>query len=51
MPDLQGCVAAASTREAGLVEIRAAIQFHLKGLASDGLVAPASSSSVEMMSL
>jgi len=27
-----GCVAAASSREAVLVEIRAAIQFHLEGL-------------------
>ena len=32
VPDLPGCVAAASTREAVLVEIRAAIQFHLEGL-------------------
>jgi predicted RNase H-like HicB family nuclease len=34
-----------------LHEIRAAIQFHLEGLASDGFVAPASSSSVEMVSV
>ena len=32
VPDLPGCVAAASSREAVLVEIRAAIQFHLEGL-------------------
>jgi predicted RNase H-like HicB family nuclease len=51
VPDLPGCVAAASTREAVLVEIRAAIQLHLEGLASDGFVAPASSSSVEMVSV
>jgi predicted RNA binding protein YcfA (HicA-like mRNA interferase family)/predicted RNase H-like HicB family nuclease len=51
VPDLPGCVAAASSREAVLVEIRAAIQFHLEGLASDGFVAPASSSSVEMVSV
>ena len=50
-PDLPGCVAAASTREAVLVEIRAAIQFHLEGLASEGQVAPASSSSVGMVSV
>lgn len=50
-PDLPGCVAAASGREAVLVEIRAAIQFHLEGLASDGFVAPASSSSVETVSV
>jgi predicted RNase H-like HicB family nuclease len=51
VPDLPGCVAAASSREAVLVEIRAAIQFHLEGLASEGQVAPASSSSVEMVSV
>ena len=49
VPDLPGCVAAGSTREAVLGEIRAAIQLHLDGLARDGLVAPASSSSVEMV--
>jgi predicted RNase H-like HicB family nuclease len=32
VPDLPGCVAAASSREAVLVEIRAAIQFQLEGL-------------------
>jgi predicted RNase H-like HicB family nuclease len=51
VPDLPGCVAAASTRQAVLAEIRAAIQFHLEGLASEGLALPASSSSVEMVSV
>ena len=51
VPDLPGCVAAASTRQAVLAEIRAAIQFHLEGLASEGLAVPASSSSVEMVSV
>ena len=51
VPDLPGCVAAASSRKAVLVEIRAAIQFHREGLASDGCVAPASSSSVELVSV
>jgi predicted RNase H-like HicB family nuclease len=51
VPDLPGCVAAASTREGVLAEIRGAIQFHLEGLASEGQVAPASSSSVEMVSV
>jgi hypothetical protein len=36
-------------RPAGLCG--AAIQFHLEGLASDGFVAPASSSSVAMVSV
>jgi predicted RNase H-like HicB family nuclease len=51
VPDLPGCVAAAPSREAVLVEIRDAIQFHLEGLASEGQGAPASSSSVEMVSV
>jgi len=51
VPDLPGCVAAAPSREAVLVEIRDAIQFHLEGLASEGQVAPASSSSVEMVNM
>ena len=51
VPDLPGCVAAAPTRDAVLAEIRAAIQFHLEGLASEGQVVPASSSSVEMVSV
>ena len=51
VPDLPGCVAAASTRQAVLAEIRAAIQFHLEGLASEGLAVPASRSSVEMVSV
>ena len=49
VPDLPGCVAVGSTREAVLAEIRAAIQLHLDGLARDDLVAPASSSSVEIV--
>ena len=51
VPDLPGCVAAASTRQAVLAEIRAAIQFHLEGLARKGLAVLVSSSSVEMVSV
>ena len=42
VPDLPGCVAAASSREAVLVEIRAAIQFHQEGLTSEGQAATVS---------
>lgn len=49
VPDLPGCVATAASRDAVLAEIRAAIQFHLEGLARDGQAVPASSSSVEMV--
>ncbi len=51
VPDLPGCVATAATRDAVLAEIRAAIQFHLEGLATDSQPAPAPSSSVEMVSV
>jgi hypothetical protein len=44
-------VAAASAWEAVLAEIRAAIQFQLEGLASEGQVAPAYSSSVVIASV
>ena len=45
VPDLPGCVAAADTREAVLVLIREAIEFHIEGLRQDGLPIPLPSSS------
>jgi predicted RNase H-like HicB family nuclease len=36
VPDLPGCVAAASTLEDVKREIRKAIRFHIEGLAEDG---------------
>lgn len=35
VPDLPGCVATVASREAVLAQIRAAIAFHLEGLAAD----------------
>ena len=35
VPDLPGCVATGPSREQVLVEIRAAMAFHLQGLAAD----------------
>jgi len=35
VPDLPGCVATGASREAVLAQIRAAIAFHLEGLAAD----------------
>jgi len=35
VPDLPGCVATGQSRDAVLAEIRAAIAFHLEGLAAD----------------
>jgi predicted RNase H-like HicB family nuclease len=40
VPDLPGCVATAPTVEAIEEEIRAAIRFHIDGLAADGLDPP-----------
>lgn len=47
VPDWQGCVAAADTREEVLYLIRQAIQFHLEEMESDGLAVPEPSSSAE----
>jgi predicted RNase H-like HicB family nuclease len=45
VPDLPGCIAAAETRDAVLVLIREAIEFHIEGLKEDGLPIPVPSSS------
>jgi predicted RNase H-like HicB family nuclease len=47
VPDLPGCVAAASTIEEVEKEIREAIEFHIEGMRKDGEAAPQPSSSVE----
>jgi predicted RNase H-like HicB family nuclease len=39
-PDLPGVMALADTEEAVLVEMRAAVKFHLDGLREDGLPVP-----------
>ena len=40
VPDLPGCVAAGSTREAVLAEIREAIAFHIESLREHGEPVP-----------
>ena len=45
-PDLPGCVATGASRDAVLAEIRAAIAFHLEGLAADAEPQPVLRSSV-----
>ena len=40
VPDLPGCVATGSTRQAVVQEIRSAIRFHLDGLAEDAAPVP-----------
>lgn len=47
VPDLPGCVATAATPEDVEREIRAAIRFHLDGLAEDGQEAPIPTSRAE----
>ena len=46
VPDLPGCVAKASSRDAVLSAIREAIVFHLEGLAADAEPQPPLRSSV-----
>jgi len=47
VPDLPGCVAAGETREEALRLIREAIEFHLEGLAAEGLPVPEAASTAE----
>ena len=47
VPDLPGCVATGETVAAVEREIRAAIRFHLDGLAEDRAAVPAPSSIIE----
>jgi predicted RNase H-like HicB family nuclease len=46
VPDLPGCVATGASRTGVLAEIRAAIAFHLEGLAADAEPQPTLRSSV-----
>jgi predicted RNase H-like HicB family nuclease len=45
-PDVLGCVATGSTREEAEVEMRAALQLHLKGMREDGVTLPIPSTSI-----
>ena len=47
VPDLPGCVATAASVEAIEEDIRAAIRFHIDGLAADGLDIPEPTSIAE----
>ena len=49
VPDLPGCIAAAASREEVARLIHKAIQFHLDGLAEDGLPIPLPHSSSEVV--
>ena len=47
VPDLPGCVAAASTKEEVLKLIQEAIEFHIEGLRAEGEPVPEPSSIIE----
>ncbi len=47
VPDLPGCVTTGQTVEETEQQIRAAIEFHLRGMREDGLPIPAPRSHVE----
>jgi predicted RNase H-like HicB family nuclease len=47
VPDLPGCIATAATVAAVEEEIRAAIRFHIDGLAADGAEVPEPTSLAE----
>ena len=49
VPDLPGCVATASTREAALEEIRGAIEFHIEGMREDGEPIPKPTTTAEVV--
>jgi predicted RNase H-like HicB family nuclease len=49
VPDLPGCVAAGSTRNEVVRQIRGAIEAHLEGLRNDGRPIPAPAFSVELV--
>ena len=51
VPDLPGCVATGDTRAAVLTEIKAAIAFHLEGLAQDAEKLPPQRTSVATVTL
>jgi predicted RNase H-like HicB family nuclease len=48
-PDLDGCVAAADTRDETIALMQEAIAFHLEGLAAEGLPAPIPHSEAEVV--
>lgn len=49
VPDLPGCVATGSTREAVMEEIREAIAFHIESLRENGEPVPELQSTAEMV--
>jgi predicted RNase H-like HicB family nuclease len=51
VPDLPGCVATGDTRDEVLVQIRAAIAFHLEGMAADAASPPAPRTSVATVTI
>ena len=51
VPDLPGCVATGETIEEAELQIREAIDLHLRGMREDGLPIPEPSSSVDYVEI
>jgi len=51
VPDLPGCVAAATTRARALKLIREAIEFHIEGLHAEGLPVPKALSTADYVEI
>jgi predicted RNase H-like HicB family nuclease len=49
VPDLQGCVAAAKTRDEVVTLIQEAIEFHIEGLKQSGAPVPMPTSQSELV--
>ena len=50
-PDLPGCVATGSTIKETLLHMRSAIEFHIKGLANEGISIPEPSSKIKYVEI
>lgn len=51
VPDLQGCIATGRTKEETKKNIHEAIEFHLEGLALEGIAIPMPTTEGELMSV
>lgn len=50
-PDLPGCVATGPTIKETILQMRDAIQFHIKGLEKEGLVIPEPSTKIKYIEI
>jgi predicted RNase H-like HicB family nuclease len=50
-PDLPGCIATGSTIEETFLHMRSAIEFHIKGLESEGIPIPEPSAKIKYVEI